>query len=316
MNRFHSNGKLLLTGEYLVLEGATSLAVPTKFGQDLVVKTIQENELIWASFDHLNQCWFEVTFELPKLRLKSASFNSDKEGSSEMIAETLQSVLFEARKLNPDFLSSNQGFLVKTHLTFPRNWGLGTSSTFINNVASWAKVDAYQLLWNAFSGSGYDIACAQNSKPIFYELQSVTERSRSQKPKVNPIEFNPSFKDQLFFVHLNQKQNSREGIQRFKEKKGKIDSELQRISEISELLVKATNIQEFENLLVEHENIISKIVELPKVQDQLFSDYSGVVKSLGAWGGDFVLATGNEETPNYFKSKGFETVISYSEMVL
>lgn len=309
MKRFYSNGKLLLTGEYLVLDGAKSLAVPTKFGQDLVVETIQENELIWASFDHLNQCWFEATFELSKLRLKSASFNSDKEGSSEMIAETLQSVLFEARKLNPDFLSSNQGFLVKTHLTFPRNWGLGTSSTFINNVASWAKVDAYQLLWNAFSGSGYDIACAQKNKPIFYQLEN-------KNPIVKEVKFNPNFKDQLFFVHLNQKQNSREGIQRFKEKKGKIDSELQRISEISELLVKATNIQEFENLLVEHENIISKIVELPKVQDQLFSDYSGVVKSLGAWGGDFVLATGNEETPNYFKSKGFETVISYSEMVL
>ena len=88
--RFYSNGKLLLTGEYLVLDGAKSLAVPTKFGQDLVVEPIENNELIWASFDHLNQCWFEATFELPKLRLQSASFNSDKEGSSEMIAETLQ----------------------------------------------------------------------------------------------------------------------------------------------------------------------------------------------------------------------------------
>jgi mevalonate kinase len=28
---FYSNGKLLLTGEYLVLDGAKSLALPTKF---------------------------------------------------------------------------------------------------------------------------------------------------------------------------------------------------------------------------------------------------------------------------------------------
>ncbi len=307
--RFYSNGKLLLTGEYLVLDGAKSLAVPTKFGQDLVVEPIENNELIWASFDHLNQCWFEATFELPKLRLQSASFNSDKQGSSEMIAETLQTVLSEARKLNPNFLISNQGFLVKTHLTFPRNWGLGTSSTFINNVASWANVDAYQLLWNAFSGSGYDIACAQNNTPVFYQLENT-------KPLIEEVEFNPNFKDQLFFVHLNQKQNSREGIKRYKEKRGKIGNHIKEISNISNLMVKTQTIPEFEDLLSEHEKIISKIIELPKVQDQLFTDYFGIIKSLGAWGGDFVLAAGNQETPDYFKSKGFETVIPYSEMVL
>ena len=35
---FYSNGKLLLTGEYVVLDGAKALAVPTRFGQNLIVK--------------------------------------------------------------------------------------------------------------------------------------------------------------------------------------------------------------------------------------------------------------------------------------
>ena len=70
--------------------------------------------------------------------------------------------------MNPEFLQSEQGFLVKTNLTFPRDWGLGTSSTLINNIAQWAKVDAFQLLWNSFSGSGYDIANAQYNTPILY----------------------------------------------------------------------------------------------------------------------------------------------------
>ena len=30
---FYSNGKLLITGEYVVLDGAKALALPTKFGQ-------------------------------------------------------------------------------------------------------------------------------------------------------------------------------------------------------------------------------------------------------------------------------------------
>lgn len=309
MEKHYSNGKLLLTGEYLVLDGAKSLAVSTKFGQDLVIEPIEEPQLIWGSFTYEGNCWFEASFDLPKLRLSSANFNSNKEGNSEFIAETLQKILQEARKLNPDFLQTNNGFIVKTNLTFPQNWGLGSSSTLINNIASWAKVDAFKLLWNAFSGSGYDIACAQNNSPIFYQLEN-------KKPKIETVNFNPSFANQLFFVHLNKKQNSRDGIQRFKEKKGKINNEIRQVSELTELLAKSTSLIEFEKILIEHENIIAKIIELPKVQDKLFSDYFGVVKSLGAWGGDFILATGNEETPTYFKQKGYTTILPYQKMVL
>lgn len=309
MNRFYSNGKLLLTGEYLVLEGATALAVPAKFGQDLVVEQISQNQLIWSSFTQAGECWFEAVFDLPKIRLANATFNSDEEGSHEFIAETLQGLLQEARNLNPEFLNTDVGYHVKTHLTFPRDWGLGSSSTLINNIAQWAKVDAYNLLWNAFSGSGYDIACAQNDTPIFYQVND-------QSPIVDTVDFKPNFSDHLYFVHLNQKQNSREGIQRFKEKKGTIKNEIQRVSEIAESLVKANSLSAFEEFLVEHESIISSIVELPKVKDTLFPDYFGQVKSLGAWGGDFVLATGNESTPAYFKEKGYNTILSYSDMVL
>jgi hypothetical protein len=48
----------------------------------------------------------------------------------------------------------------------------------------------------------------------------------------------------------------------------------------------------------------------------LFPDYSRAIKSLGAWGGDFVLATGNFNEMDYFKQKGFHTIISYHKMVL
>jgi mevalonate kinase len=309
LNSFYSNGKLLLTGEYLVLEGATALAVPTKFGQDLIVEKIKENQLIWGSFTNTGDCWFEAVFELPKLRLVNASFNSEKEGSAEFIAETLQDILSETRKLNPEFLQSEQGFLVKTNLTFPRDWGLGTSSTLINNIAQWAKVDAFQLLWNSFSGSGYDIANAKHNTPILYQV-------KNQQTIVKKVDFTPSFSDQLFFVHLNKKQDSKAGIARFKEKREKINNQIQLVSEISKQLIHEQKLSEFEKLIQEHEKIISSIIELPTVKESLFPDYFGTLKSLGAWGGDFILATGNKDTSQYFIDKGYATILKYSDMVL
>lgn len=314
MNRFYSNGKLLLTGEYVVLDGAKSLAVPTVFGQDLIVEKIKEPQLVWGSFTNTGECWFEAVFDLPKLRLKNATFNSDKEGSAEFIAETLQSILTEARKLNPDFLLTNTGFVVKTNLTFPRDWGLGSSSTLINNIAAWAKVDAYQLLWHAFSGSGYDIACAQNDTPIFYQLENM-------KPTIEQVVYDPSFKEELFFVYLNRKQNSREGIQRYKEYKldrsfDSAQDDIKEVSTLSNEFVKANSVVDLNKVIEEHEAIISSIIKLSPMKKELFLDYFGAVKSLGAWGGDFVLVTGNEDTPNYFKQKGFETVLPYSKMIL
>jgi mevalonate kinase len=308
-SRSYANGKLLLTGEYVVLDGATSLAVPTKFGQDLVIEPIQEPELIWGSFTHTGECWFEAIFDLPKLRLKNATFSSDIEGSAEFIAETLQTILSEARKLNSNFLQTEKGYIVKTNLTFPRSWGLGSSSTLINNIATWAKVDAYKLLWNAFSGSGYDIACAQNDVPIFYQLEN-------KKPIVKQVEFNPNYKKELFFVYLNKKQNSREGIAQYKKNNQNIQREITEISNLSNEFIKTTSVKDLDKVIKEHETIISSIIKLNPVKKELFSDYFGAVKSLGAWGGDFVLVTGNEDTPNYFKQKGFKTVLSYSEMIL
>ncbi|MCI2228999.1 GYDIA family GHMP kinase [Polaribacter sp. MSW13] len=313
---YYSNGKLLLTGEYLVLDGAKSLAVPTKFGQNLIVEKIDEPQIIWGSFTHTGECWFEAVFDLPKLRLISCTFNSDKEGSGEVIAETLLDILKEAQNLNPAFLESENGFVVKTRLNFPRNWGLGSSSTLINSMASWAKVDAFKLLWNSFKGSGYDVACAQNDTPVFYQIENILSSELEMTPKVEQVEFNPSFKENLFFVYLNQKQDSKEGIAKFRESDINFGKEIKRISEISEELLKVESLEKFEKLIVEHEQIISSIIKLKTVKEKLFPDYFGAIKSLGAWGGDFVLVTGNSSTPAYFKKKGFETILTYHQMVL
>ncbi len=307
--KFYSNGKLLLTGEYLVLDGAKSLAIPTKFGQDLVISKIDESSLLWQSYDDNGNCWFDAEFRLPDLRIIAETFNAENDNSKESLAITLQKILLEAKKMNTEFLNQDSGFHVKTNLTFPRNWGLGTSSTLINNIASWASVDAFELLNNSFGGSGYDIACAQNSTPIRYQLEN-------KHPIVEKVNFNPSFSDQLYFVHLNVKQNSKTGIKKYNESKIEKSSIIKRVSEITNEILKCNSIVDFEKLLKEHEQLISKIIGNKPIQEIVFKDYFGQTKSLGAWGGDFILATGNEETPQYFKEKGFQTVIPYNNMIL
>lgn len=309
MNSFYSNGKLLITGEYLVLDEARALALPTKFGQSLTIQKIGYSKLIWESYTNQDEQWFQVEFDLPKLRIITATFESDNDGGNDSIAEILQNILIETKKLNPRFLSNNQGFYAKSKLTFPRDWGLGSSSTLINNIAEWSNVNAFQLQFNTFGGSAYDIACAQNNVPIIYQL-------KENKPHVEKVNFNPSFKEALYFVYLNKKQNSRNGIAKYKNFTGNVKKFTQDVSRLTDKVVNCSDISTFEQIMKEHEQIISSIIKKEPIQQELFPDYFGQIKSLGAWGGDFVLATGNEDTPRYFSKKGFKTVIPYADMIL
>ena len=301
MKTYYSNGKLLITAEYLVLDGAISLALPTKYGQSLQVSKATKAVITWRSYDHEEQLWFTVTFSLPDLKILDTT-DHDK-------ALTLQKILQSARELQPNFLAETKGFSVSTHLTFPREWGLGTSSTLINNIAQWANVNAFTLLHNSFGGSGYDIANAQNNTPITYQL-------KDKHPIVTAVSFNPLFKDQLYFVYLNRKQNSKEGIANYRQLATDKTRAISEVNEITQQILQCTKIDTFKSLIQAHETLIATTINLPTVQSMYFSDYSGVVKSLGAWGGDFVLAVGDKDTPAYFKEKGFSTIIHFKEMIL
>ena len=299
---FYSHGKLLLTGEYVVLDGALSLAIPTKYGQSLVVEPIEEPKLVWKSFDENKNVWFKNEFEIRHIK-DLIQIHEDK------ISERLIQILNAAKNLNPEFLKNKHGFKVGTHLEFPKSWGLGTSSTLINNIAQWANVDAYKLLEKTFGGSGYDIACAQYDAPISYQI-------KNKKPIVNLIHFDPSFKDQLYFVYLNKKQNSRDGIKHYNENKENAQSAIEAISKITLKMINSKTLEHFESLIVQHEAIISKITKQKTIKDRLFSDLEGAIKSLGAWGGDFILVSSIINPTDYFIDKGFKTVIPFKDMIL
>ena len=88
------------------------------------------------------------------------------------------------------------------------------------------------------------------------------------------------------------------------------------ISSLTRAALKACTLDEFEKILNEHERFISKILGLVSIKEKQFPDFPGVIKSLGAWGGDFILATGDNSTVNYFKNKGFTVVMSYKKIML
>ncbi|MFL1013071.1 GYDIA family GHMP kinase [Flavisericum labens] len=301
MKNFKSNGKLLITGEYVVLDGALSIAVPTKFGQSLSIEPIDNPKIFWKSLDEKGEVWFENEFFLNKTILTKNSAND--------VSKRLIQILNAVKTLNPSFLNHSEGYKVITKLDFPKNWGLGTSSTLINNIAKWANIDAYQLLDKTFGGSGYDIACAQNNSAITYQIKNNT-------PTINLIDFNPEFKGHLYFIHLNKKQNSREGIKHYHANKGNSKEIIKQINELTEKTIAAKSLAEFESLLQLHEVLIGKITNQTPVKHLLFKDFNGAIKSLGAWGGDFILATSTTDPTTYFKTKGFNTVIPYCDMVL
>jgi mevalonate kinase len=298
-----ARGKLLLCGEYFVLVGAKALAMPVRYGQALRVEAGKGSaRLSWTGKNDDGKAWFLAEFELPDL--VPISFTDKK------TAETLASILKACRSQNPDFLGDNQSFKVLTQNDFPREWGLGTSSTLIASLAEWAQVNPYPVLFETMGGSGYDIACAYAEGPILYRLKGKT-------PIVQAADFRPSFCENLFFVFLEKKQDSREGIRRYRER-AKDDARLiAEISRLTERFVTAATLAELEAVIREHETLISHTLDLPRAKNLYFSDFWGEVKSLGAWGGDFVLATSEraeEETKQYFTKKDFATVKSWREM--
>ena len=300
---FYSNGKLLITGEYVVLDGALALAVPTSYGQSLHATLIEEPFIRWVARDHENKVWFEGDF-----LINGNAIENLPSQSSSAVANRLQHILNEAHQLNPDLLRDN-GFEIITRLEFPSSWGLGSSSTLINNIASLFKTDPYKLLEKTFGGSGYDIAAAQNNEPLTYQLKNK-ERS------ILTVRLDPDFKDEIFFVHLNRKQDSRKAIEHYRmQSKEKLAEATEKISALTQRFISCTSLNEMELLIEIHETLISQLLNTPKIKTSLFPDYPGAIKSLGGWGGDFVMATGNKDAQEYFIKKGYTTVIPFDKMV-
>ena len=327
MNRYYSHGKFLLTGEYLVLKGALAMALPLKLGQSLEVEELDSssNRLLWEAFRPEGE-WFSVTLNRKTLEI----IDCDDPSKAEKLTQILKAV----KQLNPKAFEGN-GLKFTTRLDFDPNWGLGSSSTLIANLAQWAKVNPYELLKLTFGGSGYDLACATAEGPIYYQLVNLESALRQAQgpqqvkgvepvetpiPMVEIVDFNPPFAEHLFFVYQGQKQSSSKEIKAFLEKANPFDlqKDIEAVSEISRAVTKCESLEEFAMFMQCHERIIARCIGQEPIQKR-FPDFEGVLKSLGAWGGDFILAAtewDEKEVKDYFKTFGLEVVFGYNDLVL
>lgn len=301
MNTYRANGKLLLTGEYLVLHGAVALALPTKLGQTLSVRQCEPDSIKWEAFKP-DGPWFSADLTSNLLPLTSTDPSK---------AAKLTQILQAVQELNPS--AFEPGLHFETYLEFDPSWGLGSSSTLISNLAQWAGVNPYELLRKTLGGSGYDIACATVTSAIHYKLEQG-------EPRIQPVTFNPPFIDHLFFVYQGKKQHSSEEVKAFNQHWAEKDltTEMQTVSELSMALPTITYFEDFCTLLQLHESILSRCLGREPVQQQ-YPDFPGVLKSLGAWGGDFLMAVTEkpfEDVKAYFHDKGMNTLYKYQDLIL
>ena len=297
--RMYSNGKLLISGEYVILDGALSLAAPTLFGQYLEIIEDDSQYIKWTSKNSNGKVWFQCKIFSENLELIKSS--------SSKISNTLIEIIKNIRVFNPNFLT-NSGANITTKLTFDKDWGLGSSSTLISNLSKLAKIDPFKLNNKIFNGSGYDIACARSNSPLLFSI------SKNEK-YIKQVSFKPIFHGNIYFIYLNRKQNSLTEVKKYK----KVKPSKELISEISEITKNILNCSDykiFNELICSHEQIISKLISKKTIKKELFNDFNGEIKSLGAWGGDFIMASSEDNPLNYFKNKGYDTVFKFSDLLI
>jgi mevalonate kinase len=299
MKPFRAHGKLLITGEYIILHGAQALALPTtKRYQELEIKILNRKEIQWQAFNNKNDLWFEATLDLNQMEILKTNNHS--------IALKTQQILKYIKGEKPSLFAN--GIKFTTKMNFSPEWGIGSSSTFISLLSQWSNMSPFLLQNIFFGGSGYDVACSTSKGPLIFVL-------KNGEPIIQNITWSPSFKHNLNFVYLGSKANTLNAVQQFTHKQqNKNEAVVNEINSLTESFVKATNLQSFQNLMDQHEDLISSVLGFPPIKNERFPDFQGSIKSLGAWGGDFVLVASFQDPEDYFREKGYELIFKWEDL--
>lgn len=292
---YYASGKLLLFGEYLVLRGSKSLSIPLEAGQSLKIVPNNTNRITWDCFEGDHQ-WLHIVlndeFEIVQ--------TWDKE-KAQIVVSLLKYLSTEIPHLK---IVGNQ---FRFDINFHRHYGFGTSSTFISLLSQWSGIDPYILLERSFGGSGFDIATATAQTPIIYRMPGH---------EISPVHISENIQQHLLFIYTGKKQFSDKEVEVFKNIQT-APSDIQKMDKIIGSVVSCNDISEFESLMHQSEDLLSGILKYPSIKSSYFEDYSFAIKSLGAWGGDFIMATfRNENTArDYFKEKNYQPIFNYKQLI-
>ena len=301
MNILKAHGKLLLSAEYMVMHGAAALAVPLLRGQQLErIRSQNRKVFSWKAF-YEEQPWFRADIDPSNLRILDSDDPEKAERLRELIAACIE--------LMPSFQQELFRWDVETRLDFSPQWGFGSSSTLIALMAEWVEVNPLDLHFMVSEGSGYDVACAIADGPIQYRL-------RDGSPHYRHIPFQPPFADRLYFAWLGTKQATSAHLKEVRLKPG--FETIHHFSELTRRMIECREAETFGKLMDEHEERLSRFLGMEMVSAQRLAGLPGHVKSLGAWGGDFVMilsGTGEKELFEYLQRKDIRVIFRYNELV-
>ena len=208
-----------------------------------------------------------------KTRFVLENFSASLEiifATNDEIAATLQNILLKSQ-------ISNLKSQFTTKLDFPPK--LGSRFFFHFNQFTgkqYANVDPYELLAK-HSAAKRIWYCLRHQKGCNLLTTNTTHCSRL----TNATDFNPTFKELFYFVHLGKKQNSREGIQHYRNLSIDKSDYIEQIWTHAKI-IHANELDEFCYYMEVHENIVANVLNLRKLKDLYFPDFPGTIKSLGA----------------------------------
>jgi len=300
LSTYRANGKLLLTGEYLVLHGAKAIALPLNVGQSLTVSEGNRSDsFIWEAL-YNGQVWFSCELSPTDFSIINTSHHEK--------AEILSQIFKSIRNLNPVF-HPKAGIQFETVLESNPEWGFGSSSTLISLLSQWSGVDPFILNERIFKGSGFDIACATSDGPIYYVRNKPTA----------PILLDYPFADQLFLLYSGQKKKTSSEVNKYLKEKQVSVQLVDEISTLSNEFADCRDQKEFNRLIILHEQLVGGLIGKTPVKSEYFPDFDGEIKSLGAWGGDFYLISTKlpfSETKKYFENTGLTTIFRWDDLIL
>ena len=282
----------MLCGEYAVLCGALAIAFPTKFRQCMEVEYREgSGNVHWQSYDFEGFQWLRC------------SFHPNDDCSTHPLKNVLNPIMAMLRYVQqqkPDAMPADQDITFRVKASFRKEWGLGSSSALIANIARWSGVDPWELMQLSFPGSGYDVAVAFHGKALMYKIDSGHRNIRF-------LDYVPAWLDDFRVVFTGKKVNSRDSVNENRSMFHKLEPHVEELDRIAMGLLTADSCQEACALLQRYESILSRELEM-EPGARLFPAYTGTIKSLGAWGGDAILV---EYRPGEFEEV-FQNLISFN----
>lgn len=312
MKAFYAPGKVMLCGEYTVTIGQEALALPVQLGQWMRVWEFEmkdEWKLVWQSQAVDGQAWWNMSFSLEQFLVEPDTLF--QEFADDAIALNLLKLL---QQLPMKTWTPGKSVRIETQLQFPREWGLGSSSTLCALLAQWAHADAQQIQKNVWGGSGYDVAIATVGKPLVYWIQH-------EEPQWAEWRLAADLSQNWWILMPGTKQNSRDSLNLVKERLQELQQEpfiMHQLKQIIDRIKMAEDVPTLEAGLEMYQAILGTMLELetPYQQWGWQPVRGGLCKWLGAWGGDMILVNENylshlgDEVKDWSKIRWNELVIN------